>query len=53
MLLFQEMDYLKGSAKVTTLQKIRNTIIRSKMQAEQSILDRIHILLNIMFLHRC
>ena len=36
-----EMDYLRRSARVSRLQKIPNTIFRSKMQAEQSILDRI------------
>ena len=36
-----EMDYLRRSARVSRLQNIPNTAIRSKMQAEQSILDRI------------
>ena len=36
-----EMDYLRRSARVSRLQKIPNTTIRIKMQAEQSILDRI------------
>ena len=36
-----EMDYLRRSARVSRLQKIPNTVIRSKMQAEQSILDGI------------
>ena len=36
-----EMDYLRRSAGVCKLQKIPNTTIRSKMQAEQSTLDRI------------
>ena len=40
-LLALEMDYLRRSARVFRLQKIPNTTIRSKMQAEQSILDRI------------
>ena len=35
------MDYLRRSARVSRLQKISNTAIRSKMQAEQSILNRI------------
>jgi hypothetical protein len=35
------MDYLMRSARVPRLQKIPNTAIRSKMQAEQLILDRI------------
>ena len=35
------MDYLRRSARVSRLQKIPNTAIRNKMQAEQSILDRI------------
>ena len=35
------MDYLRRSAGVSSLQKIANTTIRSKLQAEQSILDRI------------
>ena len=39
-LLAIEMDYLR-SASVSRLQKISNTTIRSKMQAAQSILDRI------------
>ena len=39
-LLALEIDYLR-SARVSRLQKIPNTIIKSKMQAEQSILDRI------------
>ena len=38
---YLEMDYLRRSARVSRLQKIPNTIIRNKMQAEQSILDRI------------
>ena len=40
-LLALEMDYLRRSARVSRLQKIPNTAIRNKMQAEQSILDRI------------
>ena len=40
-LLALEMDYLRRSARVSRLQKIPNTTIRSKMQAEQSVLDRI------------
>ena len=40
-LLALEMDYLRRSARVSRLQKIPNTAIRKKMQAEQSILDRI------------
>ena len=39
-LLALEMDYLRRSARVSRLQKIPNTTIRSKMQAEQSILDK-------------
>ena len=39
-LLALEMDFLR-SARVSRLQKIPNTTNRSKMQAEQSILDRI------------
>jgi hypothetical protein len=35
-----QMDYLR-SARVSRLQKITKTTIRNKMQAEQSILDRI------------
>ena len=34
-------DYLRKSTTVSRLQKIPNTAIRTKMQAEQSILDRI------------
>ena len=34
-------DYLRRSASVSRLHKIPNTAIRNKMQAEQSILDRI------------
>ena len=37
-LLALEMDYLRMSAKVSRLQKIPNTAIRNKMQAEKSIL---------------
>ena len=33
-LLALEMDYLKRSARVSMLQKIPNTTIRNKMQAE-------------------
>ena len=40
-LLALEMDYLRRSARVSRLQKIPNTAIRNKLQAEQSILDRI------------
>ena len=40
-LLALEMDYLRRSARVSRLQKIPNTAIRNKMQAKQSILDRI------------
>ena len=40
-LLALEMDYLRRSARVSRLQKIPITAIRIKMQAEQSILDRI------------
>ena len=36
-LLALEMDYLRRSARVSKLQKIPNTAIRNKMQAEQSI----------------
>ena len=36
-----EMDYLRRSARVLSLQEVPNTAIMSKMQAEQSILDRI------------
>ena len=36
-LLALEMDYLRRSARVSRLQKIPNTAIRNKMQAEQSI----------------
>ena len=36
-----EIDYLRRSARVSRLQKIPNIAIRNKMQAEQSILDRI------------
>ena len=39
-LLALEMYYLR-STRLSRLQKIPNTAIRSKMQAEQSILDRI------------
>ena len=35
------MDYLRRSGRVSRLQKIPNTTIRSKIQAEQSILYRI------------
>jgi hypothetical protein len=35
------MDYLRRLARVSRLQKIPNTTIRSKIQAEQTILDRI------------
>ena len=34
-----EMDYLRRSTRVSRLQKISNTTLKSKMQAEQSILD--------------
>jgi hypothetical protein len=40
-LLVLEMHYLRRSARVSRLQKIPNTANRSKMQAEQSIIDRI------------
>ena len=40
-LLAPEMDYLRRSASVSRLQKNSNTAIRSKMQAEQLVLDRI------------
>ena len=40
-LLALEMDYLRRSGRVSRLQKILNTAIRNKMQAEQSILNRI------------
>ena len=40
-LLALEMDYLRRSARVSRLQKIQNTTIRSKMQADQPILDRL------------
>ena len=33
------MDYLRRSASVSRLQKISNITIRSKMQADQSILE--------------
>ena len=36
-----EMDYLRRSVSVSRLQKIPTTTIRSKIQAVQSILDRI------------
>ena len=39
-LLALEMDYLR-SARMSRLQKIPNTAVRNKVQAEQSILDRI------------
>ena len=39
-LLALQMDYLR-SARVSRLQKIPNTVIRTKSQAEKSILDRI------------
>ena len=41
-LLALEMDYLRRSANVSRLQIIPITTIRSKIQAEQSILDRTH-----------
>ena len=41
LILALEMDYLRRSARVSRLQKLPNTTIRCKMQAEQSILDRI------------
>ena len=40
-LLALQIDYLRRSARVSRLQKIPNTAIRNKMQAEQSMLDRI------------
>ena len=40
-ILAPEMDCLRRSVKVPRLQEIPNTTIRSKMQEEQSILDRI------------
>ena len=36
-----EIDYLRTSTRMSRLQKISNTTIRNKMQAEHSILDRI------------
>ena len=39
-LLSLEMYYLRRSSSLSRIQKIRNTTIRSKMQAEQSVLDR-------------
>ena len=41
LLLALEMNQLRRSARVSRLQKIPNTAIRNKMQAEKSILDRI------------
>ena len=40
-LLALEIDYLRRLARVSRLQKVPNTAIRSKMQAEQLILVRI------------
>ena len=40
-LLALEMHDLRRSARVSKLQKISNTAIRNKMQAEQSTFDRI------------
>ena len=40
-LVAQEMDYLRMSARVSKLQKISDTTNMSKIQAKESILDRI------------
>ena len=40
-LLALEIDYLRRSVRVSSLQKIPNTTIRGETQAEQSILGRI------------
>ena len=40
-LLAPQMHYSRKSARVLVVQEFPNTTIRSKMQAEQSIIDRI------------